>query len=97
MKAHFSISSRADRPAVRGGSRTPAADVIPALGKIGYASGLAASNVSTAAIGILINPVFNITLGLSPAILSAMVFLQRLWNVTLDPIAGHMSDNLRWR
>jgi GPH family glycoside/pentoside/hexuronide:cation symporter len=70
-------------------------DVISWPEAVGYSSGLAAVNCSSAAIGVLINPIFNITLGLSPAVIGVCLFVQRLWNVTVDPFAGYVSDNLK--
>lgn len=45
----------------------------------------------------LVNPIFNMVLGLSPALISTILFLQRIWDATIDPLVGQYSDNFRSR
>jgi GPH family glycoside/pentoside/hexuronide:cation symporter len=46
---------------------------------------------------VLVNPIYNMTLGLNPALISTIVFIQRLWDAMFDPLVGQFSDNFRSR
>lgn len=48
-------------------------------------------------IHLLSSPILNMTLGMSPAALSTLAFLQRLCDAFTDPIVGSYSDNFRSR
>jgi len=65
--------------------------------KLALGLGIAVRDGSHNCLHILISPVFNIVLGLSPAYLSVVVFLQRLWDAFTDPIVGQFSDQLETR
>jgi glycoside/pentoside/hexuronide:cation symporter, GPH family len=76
----------------------PPADRIPTRQKFAFALGVNMDYVST---GLMIYglwmPVFNIGLGLSPAILGGILMLLRAWDAVTDPIMGNISDNARTR
>lgn len=72
-------------------------DRIPFLEKFGFAVGtLSAGGVSVTAYGLL-NFIYNMTLGLSPALISTVVFIQNVATSILDPLLGQYSDNFRSR
>jgi len=54
-------------------------------------------DASQNAIHLLNAPILNMTLGMSPAALSTLVFLQRACDAFTDPIVGAYSDNFRSR
>lgn len=60
-------------------------------------AGLIADACSNNVFFLWMNPVFNMTLGLSPALISTVVLIQRLVDALLAPIFGQFSDNLRTR
>ncbi|EIP99212.1 Na+/melibiose symporter-like transporter [Opitutaceae bacterium TAV1] len=45
----------------------------------------------------LANPIFNIVLGVNPAVIGAMHMIARLWDAFTDPVMGSISDNSRSR
>lgn len=77
--------------------RTRTSDRLPGRVKVGVAAGYAAANAAPVVFGILLFPIFNITMGLSPALLGGVLFLQRMWHAMGDPLVGQVSDNLRTR
>ena len=42
-------------------------------------------------------PVFNLTLGVNPALIGLALALPRLWDAFTDPLMGSISDNFRSR
>ncbi len=76
---------------------TAAADRVSLREKTGLGFGRVAAEGSLGALHVLVNPVYNMTLGLNPVALSTVVFIQRLWDSILDPLAGQFSDNFRSR
>lgn len=65
--------------------------------KIGLGFGKIATDGTGGTLHVLVNPIYNITLGLNPALISTVVFIQRLWDAMLDPLWGQFSDNFRSR
>lgn len=49
------------------------------------------------ALTTLANPIYNVTMGMNPAYLSTLTFVQRLWDAFMDPLVGRFSDQLRTR
>lgn len=45
----------------------------------------------------MFTPVFNIALGISPAVIGTILMFYRLWDAMADPILGSISDNARTR
>jgi GPH family glycoside/pentoside/hexuronide:cation symporter len=70
---------------------------VPLREKLGLALGKIASDGTGGSLHVLINPVYNIMLGLNPALISTVVLIQRLWDAMLDPLWGQFSDNFRSR
>lgn len=63
--------------------------------KIGLGFGRAVSDGTHGSLHVLVSPIYNMTLGLNPALISTIVFVQRLWDAMLDPAVGQFSDNFR--
>lgn len=75
---------------------TSAEDRVPWREKLGFGLAHAASG-SPAAFHTLANPIFNMTLGMNPALISTVFFVQRIWDAFTDPLIGQYSDNFRSR
>lgn len=43
------------------------------------------------------NPVFNLVLGINPAVVGGMMAFSRVWDAWTDPVMGSISDNARTR
>lgn len=63
--------------------------------RIGLGLGKVAADGTHGTLHVLVNPIYNMTLGLNPALISTVVFIQRLWDAMLDPVWGNYSDNFR--
>ncbi len=63
--------------------------------QIGLGFGRAVADGTQGTLHVLISPIYNMTMGLNPAVISSIVFIQRLWNAMLDPFFGQYSDNFR--
>jgi len=63
-----------------------------ALG-FGFVTALGSHNV----VHVTAYSIYNVEMGLSPALLSVVLFIQRIWDAALDPLVGHLSDNFRSR
>lgn len=74
----------------------PAERVSPGV-RAAYGSSAFAENLALNSVNQLANPVFNLTLGVSPVLVGAAIALPRLWDAVMDPWIGHTSDNLRSR
>lgn len=70
-------------------------DRIPLREKIGFGLGNMASAGSAGSLHVLLNPIYNMVLGMSPALISTVLFIQRFWDALLDPLIGRFSDNFR--
>ncbi len=46
---------------------------------------------------VLLNPIYNMSLGVDTRLLSSIVFIQRIWDAMVDPFIGQFSDNFRSR
>jgi GPH family glycoside/pentoside/hexuronide:cation symporter len=86
------MNSTVQEPAVR---PAPPLDKVAAREKIGLGFGKLVSDGTHGTLHVLVNPIYNMTFGVSPALLSSVVFIQRLWDALLDPFWGHFSDNFR--
>jgi glycoside/pentoside/hexuronide:cation symporter, GPH family len=76
---------------------TLAKDRIPPKEQLGLGLGALAAAGSHGTLNVLVNPFFNIILGVNPAVLSTIVFAQRFWDAMIDPLIGQYSDNFRSR
>lgn len=82
---------------VRPVRETTPADVVSRRQRWGVGIGRMVEDASQNAIHLLNAPILNMTLGMSPAALSTLVFLQRACDAFTDPIVGAYSDNFRSR
>ena len=76
---------------------TPAAERVPGGVRAAYGASAFAENLALNSVNQLANPVFNLTLGVSPVLVGAAIALPRLWDAVMDPWIGHRSDHLRSR
>src|ERR1700710_2266913 len=74
---------------------TASVDRVPVREKIGLGLGKVVADGTHGTLHVLVNPIYNMTLGLNPALISTIVFIQRLWDGMLDPVWGSFSDNFR--
>lgn len=72
-------------------------DRVPIIEKIGIGLGRVAADGTAGTLHTLVNQVYNMMLGVNPALLSTAVFIQRIWDAMLDPLWGQYSDNFRSR
>lgn len=86
-----SPSATTDVRAPRDGDRVPPRE------KLGLSAGRVAVDGTHLTLHVLISPIYNVTMGLNPALLSTLVFVQRFWDALLDPLLGQFSDNFRSR
>ncbi len=78
--------------------RIPIADRIPTGQKFAFSLGVNMEFISANLMFyVLWMPVFNIGLGISPAILGGILMLFRAWDAITDPVMGNISDNARTR
>lgn len=76
---------------------TAEADRLPLSTKVGYGFGGMSYNIMANGIGNLAPFIFNILLGLNPALVGLAIALPRLYDAVSDPIMGTISDNFRSR
>ena len=79
------------------GRVTEAADRVPWSERAGLMLGALASTGTWGTLGVLKDPFFTVILGVNPAVLSTIFFVQRLWDACIDPLIGQYSDNFRSR
>lgn len=72
-------------------------DRIPAREKFGFAVGTVSAGGASVIVMQLLNLVYNMTLGLSPALISTVCFIQNIVTSIFDPLIGQFSDNFRSR
>jgi GPH family glycoside/pentoside/hexuronide:cation symporter len=65
--------------------------------RLAYGSGNAALNFSVNAPKALVPPIFQMTLGLNPALVGIALAIPRFWDAFTDPLMGSISDNTRTR
>src|SRR5882762_9107147 len=70
-------------------------EAIPVAQKLAYGSGNFASLTTGYGISSLANYVFNIALGVNPALVGLALALPRFLDLFTDPLAGYLSDNYR--
>jgi glycoside/pentoside/hexuronide:cation symporter, GPH family len=79
-------------------SGTRESDRIPVVQKLGCSMGYCVDYLAGGlTMGVLWMPVFNIGLGISPAILGVIVMILRVWDAITDTAMGNLSDNTRTR
>jgi len=72
-------------------------DYVPVGEKIGLGAGKVVVEGSHLTLHVLVSPIYNVTMGVNPALISTVVFIQRFWDAMLDPVVGQFSDNFRSR
>lgn len=65
--------------------------------KAAFGVGGAAEEVMNNSVNTLLNPVYNISLGVSPGLLGIAQALPRFWDAIFGPLVGTLSDNARTR
>ena len=76
-------------------SKVPAKDRVPFLQKLAYGLGGPIEGTAVWVPQSNLTPVFNIGLGMNPALLGLILMFWRAWDCFADPIFGNMSDNAR--
>jgi len=76
---------------------SPACAGISLPEKIGLGFGKAVVEGTHGTLHVLLTQVYVMTMGMSPAWVSNIVFIQRIWDALLDPFFGQYSDNFRSR
>ena len=76
---------------------TPKADRVPPHERIGLGLGKVVADGSHLTLHVLVSPIYNVTMGMSPVLISTVVFIQRFWDAMIDPLIGQFSDNFRSR
>lgn len=72
-------------------------DRVPAREKLGLGVGRMIVEGTHGSQYVLVNPVYNMQLGVNPAWLSLIDFIKRIYDAVTDPIIGQFSDNFRSR
>ncbi len=72
-------------------------DRVPVVQKVGYGLGTFVDMWGHWLYPGLANQVFNISLGMSPALVSTALMINRLFDAVSDPVFGWLSDNTRTR
>lgn len=90
-------SDSADPSRDQGPRLTAPEDVVPRRQRWGIGLGKMVEEATQNSIHLLSSPILNMTLGVSPAALSTLAFLQRLCDAFTDPFFGSYSDNFRSR
>lgn len=65
--------------------------------KAAFGVGGAAEEVMNNSVNVLLNPVYNISLGVSPGLLGIAQATPRFWDAVFGPFVGSLSDNARTR
>lgn len=70
-------------------------DRVPVVQKICYGAGVSVSGFMNALPVNMFMPVFNIALGINPALLGIVLMVYRAWDAVTDAVMGNLSDNVR--
>lgn len=82
-------------PTMKEATPNPNTDKVPVSQKLAYAAGSSVEMLTNASVGPMWMPVFNIGFGISPAHLSLIQVIYRMWDAITDPVIGNLSDNTR--
>jgi GPH family glycoside/pentoside/hexuronide:cation symporter len=77
--------------------QTKAADVVPLRQKIGVGAGGFPFQNGQLIVQYMAQPIFQIFLGLNPALFGLAMTIPRIWDAFTDPIMGRISDRFRSR
>ncbi|MDR1011211.1 MAG: MFS transporter [Opitutaceae bacterium] len=72
-------------------------DRVPMSQKLAYGAGAMTDQFTVTITKNMFYPVFNIALGISPAIIGTVLMIYRLWDGLMDLLLGNISDNARTR
>lgn len=78
-------------------SRTAPEDKVPVPEKIAYGCGEPVFSFGSWLPALMASQVFNMSLGVSPILISIALVVFRLWDAITDPIMGWLTDNFRSR
>ncbi|OAM89749.1 MFS transporter [Termitidicoccus mucosus] len=74
---------------------TPASEKTTWRERIGFATGTLPFNFGASGINTIAYPIYNIILGMNPALIGVVLGLSRVLDAVLDPVIGSASDNFR--
>jgi len=77
--------------------KTATVDKVPFREKLFYGAGSGSFQLSSDGVKGLANPIYNITLGLNPALVGLVLMIARLFDAFTDPLIGKLSDDARTR
>ena len=66
---------------------------LPFKEKVAFGAGEFTNRYGENGVNDIATPVYNMILGLSPALIGTVLMLMRLWDAITDPIMGYVSDN----
>ena len=66
---------------------------LPFKEKVAFGAGEFTNRYGENGVNDIATPVYNMILGLSPAVIGTVLMLMRLWDAITDPIMGYVSDN----
>ncbi|MGJ8642134.1 MAG: MFS transporter [Luteolibacter sp.] len=75
--------------------KTAAADRVLHKAKLGYGTGMLAYALMMNGYSQMVNPIFNISLGISPVVIGWIFAIGSFWEALVSPILGSVSDNTR--
>lgn len=84
-------------PTLQPTSENPRPKSVPLRERIAIGLGEGAAIASAGSLNTLVFPVYNVMLGVSPSLVSLVVFIQRLFDAVTDPLIGQWSDKTRTR
>lgn len=88
---------KSDPPDERQSAADQAKGKVPFAEKLAYAAGNPVDQLASGVVGRLTNPIFVVTMGISPSLISLVTVLYRFWDALTDVAAGWLSDNTRSR
>ncbi len=106
MKVKQTEGSKGSNPDTVGASKTALGEVVFATrheDKVGFwercafGSGFLTIFFGNAAVKSFALPVYQMTLGMNPAVFGLVMALPRFWDAVTDPFVGYISDNLQTR
>ena len=90
--------SKPKTPALKeAATATAPEDKVPLKTKLAFGAGSIVDNLTGNAIHQLANPIYNIALGVTPAVIGIILAIGRLFDAITDPVIGNFSDNFRSR
>ncbi len=70
---------------------------VPWREKLAFGAGGILDNFGNSGLKNIANPIFNLVLGVNPALVGVMISSARIWDAFVDPFVGSASDNARTR